>query len=638
MFEFPKHYDVIVVGGGHAGIEAALAAARMGCSTLLLTINLDTIGQMSCNPAIGGTAKGQLVREIDALGGEMGINTDMTAFQFRMLNTKKGPAVWSPRAQCDKKAYQFRMKWVCEKQENLDVKQARVEALVVNDGVVQGVDTDLGVRFRGKTVILTTGTFLCGLMHIGRVKIQGGRLGDQAAYKLSESLRSIGLELGRLKTGTPPRLNRRSIDFSKVQMQPGDDPPPYFTHWKEELFHVKQFWRKPGFPYPPGSILERAGGQIPCYITHTTEATAKIIREHLHESPLYAGEIKGIGPRYCPSIEDKIVRFPEKPTHQLFLEPEGINTEEFYLNGFSTSLPFPVQLQMIRTVVGCENAEIIRPAYAVEYDFCNPIQITHWLETKICKNLFLAGQINGTSGYEEAAAQGIMAGINAALRVKGHPPLVLGRDQAYIGVLIDDLVTKGVTEPYRIFTSRAEFRLLLRQDNADLRLSEIGYRVGLLPKHRYNRVVEKKRLIDEELQRLKKTRVGNETLEKLLMRPEITYKDLPDRRDDLPDEVIYEVEVMVKYAGFIERQLVEVQRLKSLESKEIPENFDFNAVLGLRTEARIKLSQVRPRTIGQAARIPGVSPADISVLSIWLARTYGSNDSLVPPPDQENKE
>jgi len=638
VFEFPKHYDVIVVGGGHAGIEAALAAARMGCSTLLLTINLDTIGQMSCNPAIGGTAKGQLVREIDALGGEMGINTDMTAFQFRMLNTKKGPAVWSPRAQCDKKAYQFRMKWVCEKQENLDVKQARVEALVVNDGVVQGVDTDLGVRFRGKTVILTTGTFLCGLMHIGRVKIQGGRLGDQAAYKLSESLRSIGLELGRLKTGTPPRLNRRSIDFSKVQMQPGDDPPPYFTHWKEELFHVKQFWRKPGFPYPPGSILERAGGQIPCYITHTTEATAKIIREHLHESPLYAGEIKGIGPRYCPSIEDKIVRFPEKPTHQLFLEPEGINTEEFYLNGFSTSLPFPVQLQMIRTVVGCENAEIIRPAYAVEYDFCNPIQITHWLETKICKNLFLAGQINGTSGYEEAAAQGIMAGINAALRVKGHPPLVLGRDQAYIGVLIDDLVTKGVTEPYRIFTSRAEFRLLLRQDNADLRLSEIGYRVGLLPKHRYNRVVEKKRLIDEELQRLKKTRVGNETLEKLLMRPEITYKDLPDRRDDLPDEVIYEVEVMVKYAGFIERQLVEVQRLKSLESKEIPENFDFNAVLGLRTEARIKLSQVRPRTIGQAARIPGVSPADISVLSIWLARTYGSNDSLVPPPDQENKE
>jgi len=638
VFEFPKHYDVIVVGGGHAGIEAALAAARMGCSTLLLTINLDTIGQMSCNPAIGGTAKGQLVREVDALGGEMGINTDMTAFQFRMLNTKKGPAVWSPRAQCDKKAYQFRMKWVCEKQENLDVKQARVEALVVNDGVVQGVDTDLGVRFRGKTVILTTGTFLSGLMHIGRVKIQGGRLGDQAAYRLSESLRSIGLELGRLKTGTPPRLNRRSIDFSKVQMQPGDDPPPYFTHWKEELFHVKQFWRKPGFPYPPGSILERAGGQIPCYITHTTEATAKIIREHLHESPLYAGEIKGIGPRYCPSIEDKIVRFPEKPTHQLFLEPEGINTEEFYLNGFSTSLPFPVQLQMIRTVVGCENAEIIRPAYAVEYDFCNPIQITHWLETKICKNLFLAGQINGTSGYEEAAAQGIMAGINAALRVKGHPPLVLGRDQAYIGVLIDDLVTKGVTEPYRIFTSRAEFRLLLRQDNADLRLSEIGYRIGLLPKHRYNRVVEKKRLIDEELQRLKKTRVGNETLEKLLMRPEITYKDLPDRRDDLPDEVIYEVEVMVKYAGFIERQLVEVQRLKSLESKEIPENFDFNAVLGLRTEARIKLSQVRPRTIGQAARIPGVSPADISVLSIWLARTYGSNDSLVPPPDQENKE
>lgn len=620
-FLFPKNYDVIVVGGGHAGIEAALAAARMGCSTLLLTLNVDTIGQMSCNPAIGGTAKGQLVREIDALGGEMGIAADMTGFQFRMLNTKKGPAVWSPRAQCDKKAYQLRMKWVCERQPGLDVKQARVEALVVRDGEVEGVDTDLGIRFRGKVVILTTGTFLRGLMHIGRLKLEGGRLGDQAAYKLSESLKSVGLELGRLKTGTPPRLNRRSINFSVLRAQPGDEPIPFFTHWKEELFHVEQFFT--GLPrgqYPPGSVLERAGGQLPCYITYTTEKTAKLIREHLHESPLYSGEIKGIGPRYCPSIEDKIVRFADKPTHQIFLEPEGLNTEEFYPNGLSTSLPHYVQLELVRTLIGCENAEIIRPAYAVEYDFCPPTQLTHWLETKVCRNLFLAGQINGTSGYEEAAAQGLMAGINAALRVQGRPPLVLGRDQAYIGVLIDDLVTKGTNEPYRMFTSRAEYRLLLRQDNADLRLSEIGYNLGLLPAHRIARVRRKKELLEAELQRLRETKFEGQTLERILARPDVTYGTLPWRNESLPDEVTSEVEIVVKYAGFIQRQLAEHQRIKAMEEREIPPDFKYESVPGLRTEARIKLGQVRPRTLGQASRIPGVSPADVSVLAIWLAR------------------
>lgn len=620
-FVFPKNYDVIVVGGGHAGIEAALAAARMGCSTLLLTLNVDTIGQMSCNPAIGGTAKGQLVREIDALGGEMGITADLTGFQFRMLNTKKGPAVWSPRAQCDKKAYQFRMKWVCERQPGLDVKQARVEALVAKDGAVEGVDTDLGIRFRGKVVVLTTGTFLRGLMHIGRLKLEGGRLGDQAAYKLSESLKSLGLELGRLKTGTPPRLNRRSINFSVLRAQPGDEPIPFFTHWKEELFHVEHFFAGPiEGRYPPGSVLERAGGQLPCYITYTTEKTAKLIREHLHESPLYSGEIKGIGPRYCPSIEDKIVRFADKPTHQIFLEPEGLNTEEFYPNGLSTSLPHYVQLELVQTLIGCENAEIIRPAYAVEYDFCPPTQITHWLEAKVCRNLFLAGQINGTSGYEEAAAQGLMAGINAALRVQGKPPLVLGRDQAYIGVLIDDLVTKGTNEPYRMFTSRAEYRLLLRQDNADLRLSEIGHGLGLLSAHRFARVRRKKELIETELQRLKATKFEGQSLERLLARPDVTYRTLPGRNESLPEEVASEVEILVKYAGFIERQIAEHQRIKAMEEKEIPSDFRYESVPGLRTEARIKLGQVRPRTLGQALRIPGVSPADVSVLAIWLAR------------------
>jgi tRNA uridine 5-carboxymethylaminomethyl modification enzyme len=623
----------------------------MGCQTLLLTINADTIGQMSCNPAIGGLAKGHLAREIDALGGEMGKTTDLTGLQFRMLNTKKGPAVWAPRAQCDKKAYQFRLKWVCEREPNLDVKQGQTSRLLQKDGQVIGVETTLEVQYLATTVVVTTGTFLRGLMHIGQNRQSGGRAGESAAMSLSGSLKEIGLELGRLKTGTPPRLLRRSIDFSKTEPQPGDEPIPYFTFWKDDLFHVEHSLVNPSNvtdkmfhvehsglnpqesshsngKYPPGSILDRLNGQLPCYITYTTDATAQLIRANLHKSPMYSGVIEGVGPRYCPSIEDKIVKFPEKERQQIFLEPEGIATDEIYVNGFSTCLPYEVQVDLVRTIIGCENSEIMRPAYAVEYDFAFPTQLHPSLETKICRNLYLAGQINGTSGYEEAGAQGLMAGINAARRSQGREPIVLRRDQAYIGVLIDDLVTKGTVEPYRMFTSRAEYRLLLRQDNADLRLSEVGHDIGLLPERNYRKFLHKKHLIASELQRLESTRSGSDPLIQILRRPEVTYADMPQRNPNLPPEVIEQVEITAKYAGYIDRQEIEVEKFKSLEDKQIPSTFDYDTVHSLRTEARQKLNKIRPATLGQAARISGVSPSDIGILMVWLKR--GSAPSPIP--------
>ncbi len=602
-----RDYDIIVIGAGHAGCEAALASARMGLSTCLFTMNLDTIAQMSCNPAVGGLAKSHLVREADALGGEMAKVTDKAGIQFRMLNMSKGPAVWSLRAQADRVLYRLSMRRVIELQEGLDIKQASVEKIVTEDGKVKGVLTSLGIFYGARSVIVTTGTFLKGLIHIGLENFSAGRAGEFPSIGLSDSLSSLGLKMGRLKTGTPPRLDAKTIDFSKTGPQYGDDPPQPFSYSTEKITNP----------------------QLPCYITYTNNETHKIIRSSLDRSPLYSGRIKGIGARYCPSIEDKVVRFAERERHQVFLEPEGLETKEYYANGIPTSLPYDIQIKFIRTIQGLEEAEIMRPGYAIEYDFVYPTQLKHNLETKAIDGFFLAGQINGTSGYEEAAAQGLMAGINASLKLQGRAPLILGRDEAYIGVLIDDLITKGTNEPYRMFTSRAEYRLLLRHDNADLRLMDKGYRIGLLDKMAYQRFLEKKMLIDEELQRLKKTRMKyddpnkSESLEQLLKRPEVTYKFIKEfspPEKPLAPEIEKHVEIQIKYNGYIIRQMEMAERLKKVEGKKIPEDFNYTAVSGLSKEVLSKLQGVRPANLGQASRIPGVTPAAISLLMVALER------------------
>lgn len=606
MWKYPISYDVIVIGGGHAGCEAALAAARMGLRTLLLTMNLDTIAKMSCNPAIGGIAKGHMVREIDALGGEMGKVTDITGIQYRMLNATKGPAVWAPRAQADKYAYQIEMKHRLEKTPHLEIKQGTIEDILIQQDRVTSVVTKEGITYDCQTIILSSGTFLRGLLHIGETNYSGGRAGDQPSVGLSASLEKYGLKLGRLKTGTPPRINKRSIDYTLTEEQPGD-PGIKFSYDDE------------GLPRLP---------QVSCHITYTTEETKKIIMANIHRSPMYSGKITGIGPRYCPSIEDKIVRFADKERHQIFLEPEGLNTQEVYVNGVSSSLPFDVQLDFIHSIPSLRNAEIMRPAYAIEYDYVISGQIQPSLECKSIEGLFLAGQINGTSGYEEAAGQGIMAGINAAYKVMGKPPLILQRSEAYIGVMIDDLVTKGLDEPYRMFTSRAEHRLLLRQDNADLRLRQYGYEAGLIDAKRYERVCEKKRIIQEETQRLSKCfkqfNGKGYTVAQLLCRPENTYKslliDYSDTLNDFGEEVNFQIELYLKYAGYIDRQTQEVAKLSHVENMAISPDFNYESVHGLRNEARQKLTKFSPQTIGQAQRISGVSPADISILIIAMMR------------------